>query len=90
MLNQDLRDYLKDTYPDAVIFDNPNFDNSIVGITEDGNLVYSLRKMVIELSEEDHISYDDAYEFIDYNTLRVLPYITEGIKPIIYSEILYD
>lgn len=54
--------------------ENPTFDNSIVGLTEDGRLVYSYGKMVKELSKDDKISTTEAMEFIDYNTLRALPY----------------
>lgn len=86
MINQDLRDYLKDNYEDAVIFDNPSFDNSIIGVSTDGNIIYHLGKMVNELAKEDCISNEEAMEFIDYNTLRTILYISEGKKPIIMIE----
>lgn len=57
------------------MFDDPAFDKSIIGITDEGRLVYDYEKMVDELAEEDGISREEAQEFIDYNTMRVLPYI---------------
>ena len=71
---------------DAVLFDNPSFDNSIIGVTINGEVVYSLSKMLNELSNDDNISIDDAYEFIDYNTIRSLSYISMPYKPIIISD----
>lgn len=61
-------------YPDAVVFDDPQFDDAIVGITTDGRVAYDYDKMVKSLMEQDDISEIDAIEFIDYNTLRALPY----------------
>ena len=52
---------------DAIILDNPYFDNSIVGYTEDGKLVYDFDKMVDEFfqdNKDDNIEYVNAIEFI--------------------------
>ena len=35
--------------------------------------MYDYEKMINELAEEDGISYEEAQEFIDYNTMRSLP-----------------
>ena len=40
-LNKNIRLNLDE---DAVVFDNPNFDNSIIGVTTDGNVVYDYAK----------------------------------------------
>lgn len=73
---------------DAIILDNPSFDNSIVGKSLDGRLVYSYEKMVEEMVNDDAIEYTDAIEFIDYNTFRALPYMGEK-APIILLGIDY-
>lgn len=67
---------------DTIVFDNPNFDNSIVGITINGNAVYDYSKMVNEMMEDDEISEQDAIDFIEYNTIRALPYAGE-MAPVI-------
>ena len=46
MINEKIRQHIddlaKDNGSDYIFFDNPSFDNSIVGITEDGcHIVYS-------------------------------------------------
>lgn len=72
MLN---RDKLVDAgYEDSVVFENPDYDDAIIGVTDDGNVVYDFLKMVEHLIKKDGITYDEAVEFIEYNTLRALPY----------------
>ena len=73
--------------PLPVLFDDMAYDASIVGITEGGNVVYSLESMVDELMEDEGWTYEEAAEWIDYNTLRALPYASNmGNPPLI----LYD
>ena len=70
-----LDDYCLERDFPTILFDGPAFDRSIIGITDEGRLVYDYEKMIDELAEEDGISREEAQEFIDYNTMRVLPYI---------------
>ena len=46
MIIKEIREWLKEVSPDALVFDNPSFDNSIVGLSTDGNVIYDLSKMV--------------------------------------------
>lgn len=75
---------------EAVVFDDPAFDDSIVGITSDGGVVYDFDLMVEELAADDNISFEDAADFISYDTMRVIPYTSgKGVPPVImYS--FYD
>lgn len=59
---------------DAIVFDNMSYDGSIVGVTTDGRVVYDYDKMIEELMEDEGWSYEDAAEWIDYNTIRSIPY----------------
>lgn len=83
MKNEELRKLLDTDYPDTILFDNPAYDNSIVGISTDGCLVYDFYKMAKELSEDDNITIEDAIEFIEYNAVRALPYVPYETRPII-------
>jgi hypothetical protein len=42
--------------------------------------------------EEDKMDYEEAIEFIDYNTIRAIPYMASvGVKPtIIYDDIINE
>ena len=59
---------------DAIVFDRPAFDNSIIAVTTDGRAVYDYQRMVAELMEDDEISEQEAIDWIEYNTLRAIPY----------------
>ena len=73
MINEKLRELLGEIAEDGLVYDNPSFDNSIIG-TADGKVVYALDSMITEMMEDENISYEEAIEFIDYNTLRANPY----------------
>lgn len=48
-------------------FDNDFYNEAIVGITDDGRIVYSKDMMTAILSDRLLISYYDALEYLDYN-----------------------
>ena len=73
MVNEKVRALLEEICDEALVYDNPSFDNSIIGVSDD-RVVYDLSKMVEELATDDNISYEEALEFIEYNTLRANPY----------------
>ena len=59
---------------DAIVFDNMSYDGSIIGVTTDDRVVYDYNKMIEELMQDEEWSYEDAVEWIEYNTIRALPY----------------
>lgn len=71
---------------DALRFENPSFDNSIVAVDYDGRLIYDYDLMVEELMKQDDMSGEKAIDFIFYNTLRSLDYMTDKKKPIVIME----
>lgn len=78
MIDYELRRHIAELSGDnVVVFDNPSFDRSIIGVSEDDRVVYEWDLMVGELMDDEGMSYEDANEFISYNTLRVVPYIGE-------------
>ena len=60
-------------YEDFVLFDNPDFDSAIIGISDDNRVIYDYDKMVAHLMDVDGMEMLDAIEFIDYNTLGASP-----------------
>lgn len=69
-------------HEESVVLDSPDFDEAIIGVTGDGNVVYNYDAMVKCLEERDNMSEQEAAEFIDYNTVRAIPYMPDP-KPII-------
>lgn len=82
---KELKDLLNELeYKDTVVFENPSYLKAIIGLSDDGALCYSYEKMIDCLMEEDGMDYEGAMEFIDYNTIRALPYASSmGIRPIV-------
>ena len=82
---EELREYLLERgNEEAAFFTNPDFIDAIVGISDNGRLVYSYSKMVESLMLRDNMSHEDAVEFIDYNTVRTVPYMGEHAPIILY------
>ena len=72
-------------YEDAAIFRNPDYDEAIVGVTPDGNVIYDFDLMVHHLIKYDGMTEMDAVEFIDQDVMRVIPYMGEYPPIIIYT-----
>jgi hypothetical protein len=83
MVNLSVRERLTEG---ALVFDNPAYDNSIIGTTFDGRAIYDIEKMADELSTDDDISLEEAMDFIDYNAIRSLPYAGDKAPVVVYVE----
>lgn len=71
----------------SVYFTNPNYASAIIGISTEGNIVYSYEKMIDYLMKTDDMTYEDAIDWIDYNVVRSIPYTQKmGTMPIIIYE----
>ena len=45
-----------------------------------------MEQMIVDLMKEDKMSYIDALEFIEYNTIRALPYMGKDAPIILYTK----
>ena len=83
----DFEQLIEDGYLDeyALRLDTPPFDDAIIGTDHNGRLVYSLEKMICDFAKENNCSEWDAAEFIDYNTIRSLPYFGDMAPVIMYD-----
>jgi hypothetical protein len=82
-MNKEFLDYLAECYPDSIILDG--LDDGIIGIDVDGHVVYSYEKCCKALMENDKMTDEEAREWVDYNTIRAIPYMGEN-RPIM----MYD
>lgn len=72
---------------DSIVFENPDYDSAIIGYdANDNRIIYDFEKMAEHLMEVDGMEYDEAVEFIEYNTIRSIPY-AGGNAPIILNRI---
>ena len=72
----------------SVYFTEPSYVSAIVGMTQDERLVYDYDKMVEFLMRQDNLSNEEAIEFIDFNTIRSIPYMGEKAPVVLYRDIL--
>ena len=61
---------------EVVIFENPSFDEAFIGVSDDDRAIYDFDKMVECLSKD--MTAEEAVEFIEYNTIRALPYVPKS------------
>lgn len=84
---KELKRYLCDCgYEDTIILESPDYLSAIVGISDDARIIYDYEKMVKFLMISEGMDYEEAIEFIDFNTLGALPYMGEK-RPIILNRI---
>lgn len=67
---------LEEGYEDTPIFVNPDYADAFMGVSQDGRAVYDYEKMVESLTDEN-MTENEAVEFIEYNTMRTIPYMGE-------------
>lgn len=85
-INKDIRDLVHAFgYEETLVFDNPDYDEAIIGVTCDGRAVYDYNAMIHCLIEQDNISEDEAVDFIEYNTIQSIPYAGEYAPIVIYT-----
>lgn len=64
---------------------NYSYDDALIGVSHDGRAVYDYNLMIDWLMKEEGWSDNEAVEWIEYNTIRALPYFGEGAPIIMYS-----
>ena len=72
-------------YEDIVVFENYSYDDALIGVSHDDRAVYDYNKMVKWLMDTEGFSEEEAIEWIDYNTIRALPYFGDQAPIIVYG-----
>lgn len=73
---EELREYLEaQGHENTIFFENPSFVKAITGITDSEQLIYDYELMIASAMEEENWSEEEAIEWIDYNTIRSIPYM---------------
>lgn len=76
-------------FEDSIVFENPSYDSAIIGYDANNNrIIYDFNLMVEYLMDKDNMEYDEGVEFIEYNTLRAIPYAGEN-APIVLMTLDY-
>ena len=75
---------LNEGYENVTYLVNYSYDDALIGVSWDGRAIYDFEKMVDWLMKEEGWSDNDAIEWIEYNTIRGLPYMGEKAPIVIY------
>lgn len=75
---------LDNGYEGIKFLTNFSYDSALIGVTHDDRAVYDYNQMVQWLVEEEEFTEEEAMEWIDYNTVRALPYMEPGAPVILY------
>ena len=66
MINcNDIRESITQINPDAIIWDA--MDDAIVGISDDGRVVYDINKIEHLIYDKDNMTLDEAVEWVNFN-----------------------
>lgn len=71
-------------FDNVTLLANYSYDDALIGVTEDGRAVYDYEKMITWLVETEGFTELEAIEWIDYNTIRALPYMGPDAPLIMY------
>lgn len=85
MTLKELEEYAKLTETSILTFSEPNYEDALIGITIDNRAVYDYDKMIKCLMESDGMEAEEAVDFINYNTVRSLPYYANAPVILMYT-----
>ena len=75
---------LDNGYEDVIFFTNFGYDDALIGVDVNNRAVYDYQKMIEWLVINEELTDEEAADWIDYNTIRTLPYIGDGAPIIMY------
>lgn len=80
------RETICELYGEDTIVLEPDFlDEAIVGASSDGILIYDVDLLANAFVKHDNMTYEEAIEWIEYNTIRALPYMGEKHPIVMYK-----
>lgn len=73
-------------YEETIVLESPDFIDAVIGVSNDERVIYDYEKMIRFLVDTEEMEYEEAVEFIDFNTIGALSYMGEK-RPIILNRI---
>lgn len=72
-------------YEDVIIFKDFSYDDALIGVSNDNRAIYDFSKMIEWLMNSEGWTEEESIEWIEYNTVRALPYAGDEAPIIMYS-----
>jgi hypothetical protein len=96
MTNLDIKRQIADIVGDdqdvlntIIILEGNEFADGFIGLSTDNRAVCSYDKLVDSLSRSNNWSTDEAIDWLEYNTIRSLPYLGDKSPIIIHEPVEY-
>ena len=71
-------------YDQSIVYENLEYDEAIMGITLDGNVLYDYNAMVELLMTRDGMTEEECHDWLSYNVLGLaIPDSDEHPRPLI-------
>ena len=83
MTNRDL--LVECGYENSIVFNNPDYDAAIIGVSHDDRVIYDYNKMIEHLMLCEDMTIEEAMDFISYNTIKSLSYAGDDAPIIMFS-----
>ena len=71
-------------YEEVKYLTNYSYDSALIGVSDDNRAIYDFGLMIEWLMIEKGFDYDDAIEWIEFNTIKALHYMGDGAPIIMY------
>lgn len=71
-------------YEDIVVLTNYSYEDALIGVSHDDRAIYDFDLMVKWLCEKENFTPEEAFEWIEFNTIRALPYAGADAPIIMY------
>ena len=84
MTNRELLEEL-DYDEGLVVFENPDYDDAIIGVSHDDRVIYDYDKMLEHLISNEGMSIEEAADFVSYDTIRSLSYRGENAPIVMFG-----
>lgn len=72
-------------YEDVKYLVDFSYDDALIGVSHDGRAIYNFDLMIDWLMEKEGWSDIEAIEWLEFNTIRALPYMGKDAPIIMYS-----
>ena len=85
--NDSLKEWLIERgFEESIVLENPSYRNAVIGVSENGRVIYSERIILEDMVIDEGMKLEDALDYFSCNLLLSLPYMGE-MAPIIQSDI---
>ena len=72
-------------YENVRVFDDYDYADAFIGMSDDGRAVYSYDKMIEHIMLKEGWTFEESVEWIEYNTIRALPYTGPNAPIVVYD-----